>query len=368
MPTSLDEVGQLTQAFNAMTTRLQEQFGALKTERGKLAAVLEKMTDGVLIVDDQGDIQLINPAAEQIFGLASPQAVGQPLIKALRNHQIYALWQDCQKKGYAQQASLDFNNRFSLQGAATPLGQALPGGILLLFQDVTRQRQIEAMRRDFISNVSHELRTPLAAIKALTETLRDGALEDPPAAQRFLDRMETEVDALSLMVTELLELSRIESGRVPLELKPTRPIDIIQPAYERLCLQAERASLSFEIDCSESLPLVLADAARVQQVVVNLVHNAIKFTPGGGQVTLGAEQDGTNILFWVRDTGIGIAPEDLPRIFERFYKVDRARSSSGTGLGLAIAQTIVHEHGGVIRVADNHPVGAVFAVELPLQT
>ncbi len=366
IPTTLDEVGQLTQAFNSMTSRLQEQFSMLETERGKLAAVLEKMTDSVLIVDEQGDIQLINPAAEQIFGLTSRQAIGQPLIKMLRNHQIYALWQDCQKKGTVQQASIDLNNRISLQGLATPLGQALPGGTLLLFQDVTRQRQIEAMRRDFISNVSHELRTPLAAIKALTETLRDGALEDPSAAPRFLGRMETEVDALSLMVTELLELSRIESGRVPLEMKPTRPMDILSPAYERLSLQAERAGLTLETACPDSLPLVLADAARVQQAVVNLVHNAIKFTPAGGQVVVGAEPDEKAVRFWVRDSGIGIPAEELTRIFERFYKVDRARSSSGTGLGLAIARHMVEAHGGKIWAVSEPGQGSTFFFTLPL--
>jgi len=367
IPTTLDEVGQLTQAFNIMTSRLQAQFNVLETERGKLAAVLEKMTDGVLIVNEQGTILLINPAAEQIFTLTGQQATGRPLAEALRNHQIYAMWQHCQEEGQIQQALIDLNKRLWLQGLAMPLGQALPGSILMLFQDVTRQRQIEAMRRDFISNVSHELRTPLAAIKALAETLRDGALEDPSAAQRFLGRMETEVDALSLMVTELLELSRIESGRVPLELKPTRPIDILNPAYERLFLQAKRANLSFEIACSESLPLVKADSARIQQVVVNLVHNAIKFTPGGGQVILGAEPDGSNVRFWVRDTGIGIAPEDLPRIFERFYKVDRARSSSGTGLGLAIARHMIEAHRGKIWAVSEPDSGSTFFFTLPLE-
>lgn len=361
-----DEVGQLTQAFNAMTARLNEQFSALQTERGKLAAVLEKMTDGVLIVDEQGSILLANPAAEKMFSLPPGKAVGQPLAQALRHHQPYEMWQRCQASGQVQQETFELSRHLSLQGQATPLEQALPGSILLLFQNITRQRQIEAMRRDFISNVSHELRTPLAAIKALTETLRDSALEDPPAARRFLDRMETEVDALHLMVSELLELSRIESGRVPLARIPTHPIDILQPAYERLCLQAARAELSFEVSCPEELPLVLADASRMQQVVVNLVHNAIKFTPAGGQVVVGAEQDGAKVRFWVRDTGSGISAEDLPRIFERFYKVDRARSTSGTGLGLAIARHLVEAHGGRIWAASEPGKGSTFTFTIPI--
>lgn len=363
---SRDEVGQLTQAFNIMTVRLQEQFNALEAERGKLAAVLEKMTDGVLIVDEEGFIRLLNPAAEQMFNLQAEHALNQRMAEVLRHHQPYELWQRCQESSQIQHSSFEIGKRLALQCVATPLGKALQGSTLLLFQDITRQQQIETMRRDFISNVSHELRTPLAAIKALSETLRDGAMEDPPAARRFLDRMETEVDALSLMVTELLELSRIESGRVPLELKPVCPIDIITPAFERLCLQAERAQLTLEVACPDTLPLVLADKNRLQQVLVNLIHNAIKFTPPGGRVTIGAELDGAVVRFWVRDTGIGISAEDLPRIFERFYKVDRARSGSGTGLGLAIARHMIEAHRGKIWAESEVNRGSAFYFTLPV--
>jgi two-component system phosphate regulon sensor histidine kinase PhoR len=205
----------------------------------------------------------------------------------------------------------------------------------------------------------------LAALKALTETLRDGALEDPPAAHRFLERMETEVDALSLMVTELLELSRIESGRVPLNLQPVRPLDMITAAYERLCLQAERAELSLSIDCSPDLSLVNADATRIQQVLVNLLHNAIKFTPPGGRIVIGASERPDAVVFSVSDTGIGISAADLPRIFERFYKVDRARSGGGTGLGLAIARHMVEAHGGKIWVESQLEQGSEFSFTLP---
>jgi two-component system phosphate regulon sensor histidine kinase PhoR len=222
------------------------------------------------------------------------------------------------------------------------------------------------MRRDFISNVSHELRTPLAAIKALTETLQAGALEDPPAAQRFLMQMETEVDSLSLMVSELLELSRIESGRVPLNLAPTRPMEIVNQAQERLHLQAERAGLTLKMEYPDELPDVMADASRVQQVVVNLLHNAIKFTPTGGQVTVSAEPYNDYICFTVEDTGIGISKEDLPRIFERFYKADRSRTTSGTGLGLAIARHLVEAHGGRIWAESEIGKGSAFHFTIPL--
>jgi two-component system phosphate regulon sensor histidine kinase PhoR len=360
-----DEVGQLTQAFNHMSTQLREKIQALEAERGKLFAVLEKMTDGVLIVDQQGIIQLLNLTAEKMFGINQATSLSKPLVEAIRHHQPYELWQQCQQSGATEETTIDLSKRIILHGIATPLGQSLPGSILLLFQDMTRQQQIENIRRDFISNVSHELRTPLASLKAITETLQDGALEDPPAARRFLEQMETEVDSLSQMVSELLELSRIESGRVPLEIKPTRPVDILLPAIERMHLQAERAGLTVDIDCREDLPAVQADASRVEQVVVNLLHNAIKFTQSGGKVILSASPNDNVVVFSVQDTGIGIAPDDLPRIFERFYKADRARATSGTGLGLAIARHLVEAHGGEIWAESELGKGSTFYFSIP---
>jgi len=365
--TSRDEVGQLALAFDAMRAKLSGEIAALNSERGKLSAVLQKMTDGVLIVDEAGFVQLINPAAEEMFNVTTAQACGRSLVEVLRHHQPVEMWQLCRATNKPQSATLEIGlKRLYLQGTAAPLGDALPGSTLLLFQNLTRQRQLETVRRDFISNISHELRTPLAALKALTETLQEGALEDPPAARRFLQQIETEVDALSLMTAELLELSRIESGRVPLELKPTPPLDIAQRAYERLRLQAERAGLTLQVACDETLPLVLADGVRLQQVAVNLLHNAIKFTPAGGKIEIGARQDNSMIVFYVKDNGIGISPEDLPRIFERFYKADRSRASSGTGLGLAIARHLVEAHNGRIWAESRPGEGSTFYFSVPI--
>ena len=365
IPSNKDEISQLTSVFNIMSSRLSGEIKELEKERATLEAVLQKMTDGVLIVDARGDIQLVNPAAEKMFSLSQPILINKPLIEIIRHHQPVEMWQRCRDSGETQNVDFEVGDRLSLHGIATSLSPVISGSTLLLFQDMTRQRQIETMRRDFISNVSHELRTPLAALKALTETLQGGALEDPPAARRFLEQMETEVDSLSLMVTELLELSRIESGRVPINRVSTSPIEIVNPAYERLRLQAERAGLSLTVDCPDDLPNVLADASRVQQVLVNLLHNAIKFTSSGGQVTLRAVQQDREILFSVTDTGIGIAAENVTRIFERFYKVDRSRATSGTGLGLAIARHLVEAHGGRIWVESEVGKGSTFSFTIP---
>ena len=226
-------------------------------------------------------------------------------------------------------------------------------------------RRLETVRRDFISNVSHELRTPLASMKALAETLQEGALEDPPAARRFILRMETEIDNLTQLVNELLELSRIESGKVPLSFQRVQPCDLLQPAYERMILQAERAALELHLDCQPELPAVFADPDRITQVLINLVHNAIKFTQPGGKIILSAYQDKDHIVFFVKDTGVGIARKDLGRIFERFFKADRARSGGGTGLGLSIARHMIESHGGYIWAESEEGVGSTLYFSLP---
>jgi two-component system phosphate regulon sensor histidine kinase PhoR len=239
------------------------------------------------------------------------------------------------------------------------------GGSLLLVQDLTRLRRLETVRRDFISNLSHELRTPLASLKALTETLQEGALDDPPAARRFLSRMQTEVDALTQMVAELLELSRIESGRLALDLKPVPPDELLHSASERMRLQAQRAGLGLKVECAPSLPPVRVDVQRIEQVLVNLIHNAVKFTLPGGEVILEAADCESEVRFAVRDTGSGIPADDLPRIFERFYKSDRSRSSGGTGLGLSIVRHVVEAHGGRLWVESEEGRGSTFFFSIP---
>jgi two-component system phosphate regulon sensor histidine kinase PhoR len=239
-------------------------------------------------------------------------------------------------------------------------------GSLLLVQDLTRIRRLETVRRDFISNLSHELRTPLASLKALTETLQDGALDDPPAARRFIDQIQVETDALTQMVTELLELSRIESGRFSLDLRPVSPYELLDSASRRMQLQAERAGLSLRMECAYDLPKVKIDPQRLEQVLVNLIHNAVKFTRTGGEIVLVAETTNGVVRFAIRDTGIGIPAEDISRVFERFYRVDKSRAGSGTGLGLSIAKHIVEAHGGRIWVESVEGRGSTFYFTIPV--
>jgi two-component system, OmpR family, phosphate regulon sensor histidine kinase PhoR len=275
-------------------------------------------------------------------------------------------WQNSRLTKKPTSGSIELGtNRLFLQVVVTPLDQVLPGNSLVLLQNLTQIRRLETIRRDFISNISHELRTPLASLKALTETLQEGALEDPPAAHRFLERMETEVDALSLMVSELLELARIESGRVPLKMEAAQPHQIISSAVDRLFLQAERAGLEVKIICPPELTDAYADSTRIEQVLVNLLHNAIKFTQKSGEITISAEAKGDYIQFSVQDTGIGIPKTEVNRIFERFYKTDPARSGSGTGLGLAISRHLVEAHRGRIWADSVEGKGSTFYFTIP---
>jgi two-component system phosphate regulon sensor histidine kinase PhoR len=211
-----------------------------------------------------------------------------------------------------------------------------------------------------VSNLSHELRTPLASLKALAETLQEGALDDPPAARRFVDQIQIEVDALTQMVNELLELSRIESGRFSLDRSPVESADLLHSAARRMQVQVERAHLTLRVESADDLPKVEVDSQRLEQVLVNLIHNAVKFTRPGGEVVLCAEPAPGGVRFAVKDTGVGIPADEVSRIFERFYRVDKSRTGSGTGLGLSIAKHIVEAHGGKIWAESTEGEGSTF--------
>jgi two-component system phosphate regulon sensor histidine kinase PhoR len=236
----------------------------------------------------------------------------------------------------------------------------------MLIQDLTEMRKLETARRDFIANLSHELRTPIASLKALTETLQAGAIHDPSVAADFLDKMNTEADRLAQMADELGELSRIESGEAPLKKELVEVSGVVTRVTERLRAQAERAGLLLETRLDPELPQIPADRGRLEQVLLNLIHNAIKFTRPGGRVSVTAVTDGQYLTVSVADTGVGISTDDLPRVFERFYKADRARAGGGTGLGLAIAKHIVEAHQGRIWVESVEGRGSTFSFSLPL--
>jgi len=360
--TEIKELESLSGSLAALISTFNLQHSNLDEERARLATVLEQMTDGVLIADAQGIIQFANPAVGKLFQTSNP--IQRSLTEVIRNHQLVEAWRRSQQKRELQSETVEVPTRHQfLQLVVIPDSHS--SGSLLLVQDLTRVRRLETVRRDFISNLSHELRTPLASLKALAETLQDGALDDPPAARRFVDQIQIEVDALTQMVTELLELSRIESGRLALDIKPASACDLLDSASRRMQVQAERAGLNLRVACGADLPEVKIDSQRLEQVLVNLIHNAVKFTHSGGVVALEAEAGIGEIRFAVQDTGIGIPAEDVTRIFERFYRVDKSRAGGGTGLGLSIAKHIVEAHGGKIWAKSAEGRGSTFYFTIP---
>jgi two-component system phosphate regulon sensor histidine kinase PhoR len=371
-PSGNDEIGQLTRTFNNMADQIREQMGSLDEEQSRLAAVLDHMADGVIITDESSRVQLINAAAARLLDTSEEAALGRTFAQVAPYHGLIEMWKSCRDQGDEQMEMVEVSRQgLFLQAIATPFTEADAEGYLVILQDLTRIRRLETIRRDFISNISHELRTPLAGLKALVDTLRGGAIKDQPAAKRFLKRMDAEVDTLTQMVEELLELSRIESGLVPLRLAPTPVSEVVIPPVERLRPQAERAGLELIARVPPELPGVITDVDRARLVLVNLVHNAVKFTPPGGRVVVSAElaaqeSERDEVILSVQDTGVGIPADDLPRIFERFYKADRARSGGGTGLGLAIAKHVVQGHGGRIWAESVEGEGSTFFFTLPV--
>jgi two-component system phosphate regulon sensor histidine kinase PhoR len=369
LPLTRDETGELILAFNEMIDQLRQQQLTLLEENSQFNTVLNYMVNGVLITDSEGHVRLINPAASKLFSLSEKSALSRTVAEALRHHQLIDLWQQCQSEGKEVTAAVEIGRDLFLQVIITPFKERRAKGYLIILQDLTTVRHLQTVRRDFISNISHELRTPLASLQVIIETLQDSAYDDPATAVHFLDRAAGEIDVLTQMVQELLELSRIESGQVPLRLQATAVADLLMAPMDRLRPQAERAQLELILDLPAALPQVIADPDRIHQVVSNLLYNAIKFTPNGGKITLQANYDQikNEVVISVHDTGVGILQEDLGRIFERFYKSDRARtrSRSGTGLGLAISRHIVQAHDGRIWVKSKENKGSTFYFSLP---
>ncbi len=358
------EVARLGAAFNRMAADLETSIASIAAGHSKLQALLDTLTDAIIMVDRQRRIVLMNPGSERLLHLG-PSAMGRTLLEALRDHRFDELLTDALEAGAWRELIFDRSQaRQSWRAIAAPVSTGTDPLSLLVVQDMTELRRLEHARRYFIANISHELRTPLASIKALVETLTDGAIDDQQAARHFLNQVDDEVDHLTQMVRELVELARIESGEVPLAKESVAVEELVRPAIERLATQADRAGVTLQSHCLNDVPDVFVDPARIGQVLLNLLHNAIKFTPPGGVVTVHCALEGDSVAVSVTDTGQGIAPEDLPRIMERFYKADKARSRGGTGLGLSIAKHIVEAHGGQLRVKSVPAQGSTFTFTL----
>jgi two-component system phosphate regulon sensor histidine kinase PhoR len=329
-------------------------------------AVLNSSTDAVLAVDGEGQIALANAAAERLFSRSQEELVGSRFAWAMPDEQVLGALKASHDEARPETRLVERPRGQHLQVTAAPITGGGEWAALVVFHDVTEARRLEETRRDFVANVSHELRTPLAAIKSVIETLSSGALDDRAAAQDFLSRADAEVERLVQIVEELLELSRLESGQAPLAKESVDMGAVLTQAVERLRPQAEKQGLSLGLEVSPDLPSLVGDGERLERAVVSLIDNAVKFTPSGGSVSVSASFRDDAVTVEVSDTGVGIASEDLPHVFERFYKADRARG--GTGLGLAVVKHTVEAHGGSVGVESEPGKGSTFRFSIPTTT
>ena len=365
-PVATRELGDVGRTFNAMTMRLRSSVTELERVRLRLEATLANLSDGVVITDARGHIVLANESALAMLAVRTAVA-GESIVEVARDHELAEMVDRALSADGAEERVVRHSRSGRiLQAAARRLDAADERIGLVVLRDITELRRLEGVRQDFVANVSHELRTPLTSIRALVETLEAGALHDPSVSTDFLARIVSEVDRLALLVDELLDLARLESGNLRLALERVEAESLVQRVMERMAPQTERARLTIDTAVAPGTRAFLADRGRIDQVLLNLVHNAVKFTPAGGAISLLVAGSDSAVEFRIRDTGIGIDPEEMPRLFERFYKADRARRSQGTGLGLAIAKHIVQAHGGSIWVEANAAGGAEFVFTLPI--
>lgn len=371
---SHDEIGQLAAGFNYLRERLQQTLQEISDEKEKVEAVLANLNDGVLALDPAGRIVHLNPAARGLLRL--PQAPAD-----VRGRRWTEVFPELGLSAELAQAQGGTPVTVRLDGEKTG-GRVLKvhldpfksgtrhAGVVLTLQDITEQEQLESLRREFVANVSHELRTPLTTIKSYVETLLDneGVLE-PSLSRRFLAVINAEVDRMTRLVRDLLQLAQLDAGRVRWDKRPLDLATVVAEVAERFRMPAERAGLTLSVSSAPGLPPVIADRDRVEQVLANLIGNAIKFTPSGGRIELRLAREGSMVRTTVADTGVGIPLEDQPRIFERFYRVDKARSRAlgGTGLGLSIARQIVEAHGGEITLTSTPGQGTAVSFALPVK-
>ena len=361
----LDESSELALSFNRMAAAMQTKIDSIEEQRAEAAAILNGMGDGVVIVDEGLRVVAVNRAAEEILEITEATARGGSIAEVVRHHEVVALLEMGQQTDGPLVVEIG-RDRHQVQVVVTPVHVGYTLRQVILFQDVTELRRAETIRRDFVANVSHELRTPLTALRLLVETLEDGALEDPTVARDFLGKMHSEVDRLNQMVEELLELARIESGRVHYRFRRTNLATTVGEAVERMRPQADRQNIELIVNLPSRPVEALIDPDRMHQVIVNLVHNAVKFTPSGGTVRVEVRRGDPYHEIVIADTGVGVSEEALSRLFERFYKVDRSRASPGTGLGLAIVKHLVLGHGGKVWAESLGPGrGTTFHIDLP---
>ena len=366
--TEPDDLAGLTNELSAMTARLRDRLEELTEERDRAGQIVDALDDGVLLLDGAGRLLVANPAARSWFGLPDDLRPGLPAQRVLGAPQVSELAESAAQAGapVAGTLTLVFPEPRTLAMRAFPLADRGPTGrIVVTMTDITQRRRLEVLRRDFVANASHELKTPVAAVRALAETLLTALPDDPEAGRRFAERIARETERLDALAGDLLDLSRVERGTLDVE-----PVDLVGLVKEVVGGYADRAEeRRIRLD-AELQPAVAmrGDRAQLGLLLSNLIDNALRYTPAKGTVRVRLDAAEGRAVLQVADNGEGIPASELPRIFERFYRVDKARTrqTGGTGLGLAIVRHVAEAHGGAVRVGSELGRGSTFTVTLPL--
>jgi len=364
-----DEIGQLGKAFNELSETLEELFSTVSDRESTLDTVLSSMDDGVIAVNMRREVILANRAAADLFQHEVAEMIGKNQFEATRNEELARLLEKTMddRVSFSQEMRLRPGSERTIAVTCSPLEdqRGRIQGTVAVMRDVTSLRHLEQMRQEFVANVSHELRTPLTSIKGFSETLLNSNFEDRALSERFLKIINDETDRMIALINDLLDLSRIESGKQPLKKEPVDMKRVFEDTVLMLQGKANAKGITLENYVYTSA-IVEGDEKLLKQVALNLVDNGVKYTPEGGKVWIEAEQGLDSIEFIIGDTGLGIATEHLDRLFERFYRVDkgRARHMGGTGLGLAIVKHIIDKHKGTIAVESRVGKGTKIRITL----
>jgi len=366
---SNDEIGQLTRMFNYLSDRLKNTLDEIENEKNKLGIILTSMTDGIIAVSSTGLLIHTNLAVYDIFEI-SKEDIEDKTFNQISDAlgwsiTLEELFNDSEKAN----TMLSVNDKViktSVVFFGNDKNETI--GAIIVFQDVTEQERLDRMRKEFVANVSHELRTPITTIKSYTETLLDGAVEDKENTISFLKVIDSESERMTRLVKDLLQLSKLEYNNMQWNMKQIDIYKVVSDCTYKMNISAKQKNQILEFNGDIDIPVIIGDKDRIEQVIVNILSNAIKYTPENGKIELGIASEKDKVIISVIDTGIGIPKEDLPRLFERFYRVDKARSRmlGGTGLGLSIAKQIVEAHNGSIKIQSEYGHGTQVFISLPI--
>ena len=367
---SRDEVGQLTEMFNYLTVRLKSTLDEMSREKNKVEAILTNMTDGIIAVNAEGVVIHANPAAYKIFNIREEDLYNRNFDDAAQKLDLGITFNDILNDSDNNYNILSINNLIIKISVVQIINeQNKAEGAMLVLQDVTEQEKLDKMRKEFVANVSHELRTPLTTIRSYTETLLDGALDNKEYTLNFLKVINSESERMTRLVKDLLQLSKLDYDKMEWNMKSLSILNILRDCVVKMEMAAKQKNQSLSFEAIGELCEINGDKDRIEQVIINIISNAIKYTPENGSIKVTAKRLKDSVEIRIADSGIGIPKDDLPRLFERFYRVDKARSRSmgGTGLGLSIAKNIVEAHKGSIRIESEYGKGSEVIINFPCE-